>query len=268
MIAQTTDSIVGRRVRYTQYSGDPFLREDDNDGNVPPATGVEGTIYALTNHPGIGDSYLDEQERLDDRWIDVRMDDDTKQTFWREELDLLPERVIDDHTSAVRDAKEKMNMKYHLPTSLTDLDPATVMVTSDNPIGLPHYASLPGSVYSSHYPSYCRLSPWAILFSRHFDLLGVKIVGGHGGARPDVVLPVVDRLRRTATYPLEVSILLRQDDHGSESTEFRLYPEETDCFVFSAFCDALHMVGLETGIVYDIDRPVYFFRVPKGTTLR
>ena len=176
--------------------------------------------------------------------------------------------MTDDDTIERRKALQEINMRYRLPRQMSDIDVGALMVITSTGYSTVHYQSMVGSVIDRSYPSYAGLTPWSALKNTTFDLLGVTVLHGHNGADPHVVIPVINQLRKTKTYALKIYVQPRYEEDTQElrCTEFDLFPEETDVFVFSAFCEALHMVGLKAGHV-DTNDDNYYFEIPAGYKL-
>lgn len=123
-------------------------------------------------------------------------------------------------------------LSYHLPLELgvTALDVERVMIAKTN-LSLPHYAAEIGSVWTSHYPSYCRLYPWFFLANVEFNLLGFTILDGHNGVDPNVLIPIVNVLRQTVVNGLDMHVCYTQ----SLDVEFVLYPKIGDIAALIAF---------------------------------
>ena len=177
---------------------------------------------------------------------------------------------MDDDTIARRQALQEINMRYRLPRDMSDIDVPALMVITGTGYNTVHYQSLVGSVIDHAYPSYAELTQWASLKDTTFNLLGVTVLYGHSGTDPRVIIPVINQLRKTKTYHLSVYVQPHYDLATQElrCTEFSLFPQETDVFVFAAFCDALHMAGLKTTRTrgYD-DAFCYGFEISKGYQL-
>lgn len=104
-----------------------------------------------------------------------------------------------------------------------------------------------GSIADHNYASYTQYTPWDNLAHRDFNLLGVHIIGGHDNANPAIIINIVKTLRDNAVYPLHIIVNAHVIDDFilgyKEEVRITLIPEETDVFIFDAFCGALRMIG-------------------------